>query len=89
MDLLKINTSTVNIEKSLLIIVIGSLALLRFLAKIKIPFLSCAYDYANFCSFIFRFSIWLENWCCDCTLYLVEGISGLPVFSNSLRKVLV
>ena len=84
MDLLKINTST-KILKIISIIVIGSLAL-TISAKIKIPFYPVPMTMQTFVVLFLGLAFGYKISVATVLLYLVEGISGLPVFSNSPEK---
>jgi|TARA_B100000965_G_scaffold300912_1_gene259452 biotin transport system substrate-specific component len=84
MDLLKINTST-KILKIISIIVIGSLAL-TISAKIKIPFYPVPMTMQTFVVLFLGLAFGYKIGVATVLLYLVEGISGLPVFSNSPEK---
>ncbi len=84
MDLLKINTST-KILKIISIIVIGSLAL-TISAKIKIPFYPVPMTMQTFVVLFLGIAFGYKIGVATVLLYLVEGISGLPVFSNSPEK---
>ena len=84
MELIKQNTQT-KIIKSLLIIFFGSIVL-AISAKIKIPFYPVPMTMQTFVvlflGMIYGYKIGLAT----ISLYLLEGILGLPVFSNSPEK---
>ena len=84
MELIKQNTQT-KIIKSLLIIFFGSI-ILAISAKIKIPFYPVPMTMQTFVvlflGMIYGYKIGLAT----ISLYLLEGILGLPVFSNSPEK---
>jgi len=84
MELLKINTNT-KILKSILIIVLGSIAL-TIAAKIKIPFYPVPMTMQTFIVLFLGVAFGYKISVACVTLYLLEGISGLPVFSNSPEK---
>ena len=63
-------------------------SILFFIFKSQNTFLSCTYDNANFCGFIHWDSFWMELGIATISLYLFEGIIGLPVFSGSPEKAL-
>ena len=60
--------------------------LLAISSKIKIPFYPVPMTMQTLVSSIFRNSSWMETRSCYSSLYLFEGIIGLPVFSGSPEK---
>ena len=84
MDLIKQNTQT-KIFKSLLIIFLGSI-LLAISAKVKIPFNPVPMTMQTFVVLSFGICFGYKIGLATVGLYLVEGIIGLPVFSNSPER---
>ena len=84
MELTK-NISQTKILKSLLAIVIGSIAL-TISAKIKIPFYPIPMTMQTFVVLFLGISLGYKIGLASVALYLFEGIIGLPVFSNSPEK---
>ena len=84
MELTK-NISQTKILKSLLAIVLGSIAL-TISAKIKIPFYPIPMTMQTFVVLFLGISLGYKIGLASVTLYLFEGILGLPVFSNSPEK---
>ena len=84
MELIKQNFQS-KIIKSLIVIIIGSIAL-TISAKVKIPFYPVPMTMQTFVVLFigisFGYKIGLSTIC----LYLIEGIIGLPVFSNSPER---
>ena len=81
MELIKQNTQS-QIIKSLFIIILGSLAL-AISAKIKIPFYPVPMTMQTFVVIFLGISLGYKIAIATVGLYLLEGIIGLPVFSNS------
>ena len=73
------------ILKSLLAIVLGSIAL-TVSAKIKIPFYPVPMTMQTFVVLFLGMSFGYKVGLATVSLYLLEGIIGLPVFSNSPEK---
>ena len=73
------------IIKSLLAIVLGSIAL-TISAKIKIPFYPVPMTMQTFVVLFLGISLGYKIGLATIGLYLIEGIAGLPVFSNSPEK---
>ena len=73
------------IIKSFLIIVLGSIAL-TISAKIKIPFYPVPMTMQTFMVLFLGISLGYKIGLATIGLYLIEGILGLPVFSNSPEK---
>jgi biotin transport system substrate-specific component len=86
MELTK-NISQTRIVKSLFAIILGSLAL-TISAKIKIPFYPVPMTMQTFVVLFLGVSLGYKIGLASVGLYLLEGIAGLPVFSNSPEKVL-
>jgi len=84
MELIKQNTQT-QIIKSLLVIFIGSV-ILAISAKIKIPFYPVPMTMQTFVVLFLGLSFGYKIALATIGLYLIEGILGLPVFSNSPEK---
>ena len=84
MDLIKQNTQT-KIFKSILIIFLGSI-LLTISAKVKIPFYPVPMTMQTFVVLFFGICFGYKIGLATVGLYLVEGIIGLPVFSNSPER---
>ena len=71
--------------KSFIIIILGSV-LLTISAKIKIPFYPVPMTMQTFVVLFLGMSFGYKIGLATVSLYLVEGIMGLPVFSNSPEK---
>ena len=84
MELTK-NISQTQIIKSLLAIILGSIAL-TISAKIKIPFYPVPMTMQTFVVLFLGVSLGYKIGLASVGLYLLEGIVGLPVFSNSPEK---
>jgi biotin transport system substrate-specific component len=84
MELAK-NISQTRIIKSLFAIILGSLAL-TISAKIKIPFYPVPMTMQTFVVLFLGVSLGYKIGLASVGLYLLEGIAGLPVFSNSPEK---
>ena len=84
MELTK-NLTQTKIIKSLLAIVLGSVAL-TISAKIKIPFYPVPMTMQTFVVLFLGISLGYKIGLATIGLYLIEGIAGLPVFSNSPEK---
>ena len=84
MELIKQNTQS-RIIKSLLVIFFGSL-ILAISAKIKIPFYPVPMTMQTFVVLFLGISFGYKIAFATVGLYLLEGIIGLPVFSNSPEK---
>ena len=84
MELTK-NISQTKIIKSLLVIILGSIAL-TISAKIKIPFYPVPMTMQTFVVLFLGISLGYKIGLASVALYLLEGIAGLPVFSNSPEK---
>ena len=79
------NISQTSIIKSLLAIVLGSIAL-TISAKIKIPFYPVPMTMQTFIVLFLGISFGYKVGVLSVVFYLIEGIMGLPVFSNSPEK---
>ena len=79
------NISQTKIIKSLLAVLLGSLAL-TISAKIKIPFYPVPMTMQTFVVLFLGVSLGFKIGLGSVGLYLLEGIVGLPVFSNSPEK---
>jgi biotin transport system substrate-specific component len=84
MELTK-NIFQTRIIKSLLAIILGSIAL-TISAKIKIPFYPVPMTMQTFVVLFLGVSLGYKIGLASVSLYLLEGILGLPVFSNSPEK---
>ena len=84
MELTK-NISQTKLIKSVLAIVLGSIAL-TISAKIKIPFYPVPMTMQTFVVLFLGVSLGYKMGLASIGLYLFEGILGLPVFSNSPEK---
>ena len=84
MELIKQNTHS-KIIKSLLIIFLGSV-ILTISAKIKIPFYPVPMTMQTFVVLFLGISFGYKIALATIGLYIIEGILGLPVFSNSPEK---
>ena len=84
MELIKQKSQT-KIVKSLLIILLGSIAL-TISAKIKIPFYPVPMTMQTLVVMFLGLSFGCRIGLAAVSLYLFEGIIGLPVFSNSPEK---
>ena len=79
------NISQTIIIKSLFAIILGSIAL-TISAKIKIPFYPVPMTMQTFVVLFLGLSLGYKIGLASVSLYLLEGIMGLPVFSNSPEK---
>ncbi len=84
MELIKQNSQT-QIIKSLLIIFFGSIVL-AISAKTKIPFYPVPMTMQTFVVLFLGISFGYKIGLATVSLYLIEGIVGLPVFSNSPER---
>ena len=84
MELIKQNTQS-KIIKSLIVIFLGSI-ILAISAKIKIPFYPVPMTMQTFVVLFLGISFGYKIALSTVALYLLEGIIGLPVFSNSPEK---
>ena len=79
------NIFQTKIVKSLFAIILGSIAL-TISAKIKIPFYPVPMTMQTFVVLFLGVSLGYKIGLASVGLYLLEGIVGLPVFSNSPEK---
>ena len=84
MELTK-NLTQTKIIKSLLAVILGTIAL-TISAKIKIPFYPVPMTMQTFVVLFLGVSLGYKIGLASVGLYLLEGIAGLPVFSNSPEK---
>ena len=84
MELTK-NLTQAKLFKSLVVIILGSIAL-TISAKIKIPFYPVPMTMQTFVVLFLGISLGHKIALASIGLYLLEGIVGLPVFSNSPEK---
>ena len=84
MELIKQNTQT-KIIKSILVILLGSI-ILAISSKIKIPFYPVPMTMQTFVVLLIGMSFGYKIGLATISLYLIEGIIGLPVFSNSPER---
>tara|TARA_Y100000741_G_C17953180_1_gene436638 strand:- start:45 stop:596 length:552 start_codon:yes stop_codon:yes gene_type:complete len=84
MELIKQNTQS-KITKSLLVIFLGSV-ILAISAKIKIPFYPVPMTMQTFVVLFLGISFGYKIAIATISLYLLEGILGFPVFSNSPER---
>ena len=84
MELIKQNTQS-QIIKSLLVIFLGSI-ILTISAKVKIPFYPVPMTMQTFVVLFLGISFGYKIALATVGLYLLEGIMGLPVFSNSPER---
>ena len=84
MELAK-NISQTKVIRSVLAIILGSIAL-TISAKIKIPFYPVPMTMQTFVVLFLGVSLGYKIGLASIGLYLLEGIVGLPVFSNSPEK---
>ena len=84
MDLIKQNTQS-QIIKSLLLIFLGSIVL-TISAKVKIPFYPVPMTMQTFVVLFFGIGLGYKIALATVGLYLLEGIMGFPVFSNSPER---
>ena len=84
MELIKQNSQT-RIFKSLIVIFLGSI-LLAISAKVKIPFYPVPMTMQTFVVLFLGLGFGYKIGLATVSLYLIEGIIGLPVFSNSPER---
>ena len=84
MELTK-NLTQTKLIKSLVVVILGSIAL-TISAKIKIPFYPVPMTMQTFVVLFLGISLGYKIGIATVGLYLIEGIAGLPVFSNSPEK---
>ena len=79
------NLTQAKLIKSLVVVILGSLAL-TISAKIKVPFYPVPMTMQTFVVLFLGISLGHKIALATVGLYLIEGIAGLPVFSNSPEK---
>ena len=84
MELIKYNSQT-KIIKSLIVVFLGSVVL-AISAKIKIPFYPVPMTMQTFIVLFLGVSFGYKIAISTVGLYLIEGVLGLPVFSNSPER---
>ena len=84
MELIKVNSHS-KLIKSFIIIILGSIAL-TISAKLKIPFYPVPMTMQTFMVLFLGIAFGYKIGIATISLYLVEGILGFPVFSNSPEK---
>ena len=84
MELIKQNSQT-RIIKSLIVIFLGSI-ILAISAKVKIPFYPVPMTMQTFVVLFLGMSLGYKIALATVVLYLLEGIIGIPVFSNSPER---
>ena len=84
MELIKINSQS-KLIKSFIIIILGSV-LLTLSAKLKIPFYPVPMTMQTFVVLFLGIAFGYKVGIATISLYLIEGIAGFPVFSNSPEK---
>ena len=84
MELIKQNSQS-RIIKSLIIIFLGSIVL-AISAKVKIPFYPVPMTMQTFVVLFLGISFGYKIGLATVSLYLIEGLVGLPVFSNSPER---
>ena len=84
MELTK-NLIQAKLIKSLVVVILGSIVL-TISAKIKIPFYPVPMTMQTFVVLFLGISLGYKIGLATVGLYLIEGIAGLPVFSNSPEK---
>jgi biotin transport system substrate-specific component len=84
MELIKTSSHS-KLIKSFIVIILGSIAL-TVSAKLKIPFYPVPMTMQTFVVLFLGLSFGYKISLATVSLYLLEGIAGLPVFSNSPEK---
>ena len=84
MELIRINSES-KLIKSFIVIILGSIAL-TISAKLKIPFYPVPMTMQTFMVLFLGIAFGYKIGIATISLYLIEGIVGLPVFSNSPEK---
>ena len=85
MEAIKKNTKVEKVIKLILLAFVGSI-LITVSAKIKIPFYPVPMTMQTFVILLIGITLGYKIGLATVTLYLLEGIIGLPVFSNSPEK---
>ena len=84
MQLIKINTNQ-KILKTLMVVFLGSIAL-TISAKFKIPFYPVPMTMQTFVVLFLGIAFGYKIGLATVSVYLLEGLAGIPVFSNSPEK---
>ena len=84
MELIKTNSQS-RLIKSFIVIILGSIAL-TISAKLKIPFYPVPMTMQTFMVLFLGIAFGYKIGITTISLYLIEGIAGFPVFSNSPEK---
>ena len=84
MELIKTNSQS-KLIKSFIVVILGSI-LLTLSAKLKIPFYPVPMTMQTFIVLFLGIAFGYKVGIATISLYLVEGIAGFPVFSNSPEK---
>ena len=84
MELIRINSES-KLIKSFIVIILGSIAL-TISAKLKIPFYPVPMTMQTFMVLFLGIAFGYKIGIATISLYLIEGIVGFPVFSNSPEK---
>ena len=84
MELVKTNSQS-KLIKSFIVIILGSIAL-TISAKLKIPFYPVPMTMQTFVVLFLGIAFGYKIGIATISLYLIEGIAGFPVFSNSPEK---
>ena len=84
MEIVKLSQTSKTV-KTILIIILGSIAL-TISAKLKIPFYPVPMTMQTFVVLFLGITFGYKIGLATVSLYLVEGIIGLPVFSNSPER---
>ena len=82
MEAIKKNAKVEKVIKLILLAFVGSI-LITVSAKIKIPFYPVPMTMQTFVILLIGITLGYKIGLATVTLYLLEGIIGLPVFSNS------
>tara|TARA_B100000787_G_scaffold107089_1_gene79474 strand:+ start:370 stop:921 length:552 start_codon:yes stop_codon:yes gene_type:complete len=84
MELIKTNSQS-KLIKSFIVIILGSIAL-TISSKLKIPFYPVPMTMQTFVVLFLGVAFGYKIGIATISLYLIEGIAGFPVFSNSPEK---
>ncbi len=85
MELISKKIKIENIIKSIMLVILGTI-IITISAKIKIPFYPVPMTMQTFVILLLGISLGRKMGLAIVTLYLLEGIFGLPVFANSPEK---
>ena len=85
MELINKDSKIQKISKSVLLVILGTI-IITISAKIKIPFYPVPMTMQTFVVLFLGISFGYKVGVTTIFLYLLEGIAGLPVFSNSPEK---